>query len=564
MTPLTARASFAQERLFFLNELDPGNPAYVVALALRLRGDLDVEALRRALTDLVARHDALRTGFEVTEGILHQHVRRGSGFAAVVRSGPCTDASLRELVTAEAHRPFALAEGEVVRATIVSGGPREHALVLLAHHVACDGWSVGILLSDLAARYNAHVAGRADPLPAGISYVDHSIAERTGWENTGADALAYWREQLDGVPRLSLPTDHPRPAVLSHRGGVLRRKVGTDLVDRLTGWARTTGASLFTVLVAAYANVLTRYARQDEVVIGVPVANRPDERAEAIVGCLVNMLPLRIDVAKAPTFPELVRQVRDTALAAFADEDVPFEEIVRSVATDRQLSHAPLVQTSCTLQNFPFALPALTGIDVDEVDVEIDAAKFDLGLTLDVSAAEPFLRLEYSTDLFGAESMAGLLDHVAALLGSVGSQEPSMVDSTEARLVVEEFNSGPRPPGLPGLLGRFEHHACRTPDAVAVRHGCSNDTSKPPNPSARSGQIVESRHPEPLRPARSLGQRRSDPQGDPRPGTLDDRTVPHRKALTRRRTEPAGHHVVIVAGRWHAPIGWSRVVRPAC
>lgn len=466
----TARASFAQERLYFLNELDPGNPGYVIALALRLTGELDAGALRAALRDIVDRHEVLRTGFGVADGVLCQRVRDAGGFEPDLVSTACTADLLRHRVAAEARRPFALADGEVVRASVVSGGERDHALVLLVHHIACDGWSVGILLDDLATCYNARVRGDGAPLPPAESFVDYALAEREAWANAGPDALAYWRDQLAGAPQLALPTDRPRPPVLSHRGAVLRRTVGTEFVDKLAGCARDTGASLFSVLVAAYATVLAAYSRQDEVVIGVPVANRLDERAEALVGCLVNTLPLRIDVASAPTFAELVGQVRDTTLTAFADQDVPFEQIVRSVDADRQLSHAPLFQASCTLQNFPFALPDLAGVEVREVDVEIDAAKFDVGLTLDVSADDPFLRLEYSTDLFDVESMTVLLDHVVALLGSVGAAEPTMVDSAEARLVTETFNTGPRPPAQPRLLARFEEHARRSPAAVALRH----------------------------------------------------------------------------------------------
>jgi amino acid adenylation domain-containing protein len=464
-----ARASFAQERLFFLNELAPGNPGYVVALALRLRGELDLEELCRALRDLVRGHEALRTTYEVVDGNLWQRVREGSLAVEVVRAS-FEDSTVREIAAREAARPFSLSEGPLIRATVLSDGAGDHALVLLVHHIACDGWSVGILLSDLARLYNSR-AGGFEPVPAAVeSYVDYAVAERAAWEGAGPEALAHWRERLAGAPVLSLPADHVRPTVLSHRGGVLRRVVPAGLIDELTAWAQGEGASLFSVLLAAYATVITQYSRQDEVVVGSPVANRLDERAEALVGCLVNTLPLRVDVSGAPAFAELVRRVRDVTLTAFADQDVPFEKIVGAVAAQHDLSHTALFQTTCTLQNFPFALPGLTGLEVREIEVEINAAKFETGLTLDISAAEPFLRLEYSTDLFEAESMEGLLDHLVTFLLSVTGDEPSTLDEAESRLVTSGFNPGPGAPPGPGLLERFEEHVRRTPGAVAVRH----------------------------------------------------------------------------------------------
>ncbi len=469
--PRIGRASFAQERLFFLNELTPGHPGYVVALALRIRGTLDVAALRQALSDLVARHDVLRTTFALDDGVLTQRVHDDAQPVVDVQVRALAgdagqDADLRDLVSTQARQPFSLTDGPVIRATIVSWSAEEHALALLVHHIACDGWSVGILLHDLAALYNGH------RLDVPVSYLDHSVDKRAEWDGVDSRALEFWRETLTGVPQLALYTDHPRPPVLSHRGAVLRRPVDTELVTELGAWARGRGTTLFAVTVAAYAAVLARYTRQDEVVVGVPVANRLDEDEEALVGCLVNTLPLRIDVSGEPTFAQLVDRVSETARAALAYQDVPFEQIVRAVDAERQLGHAPLFQTSLSLQSFPFALPELDGLTVTEVDVEIDAAKFDLGITLDVAAGEPFLRAEYSTDLFEAGTVARLLDHLGQLLRSIGGDsEPSMVGADEAVLVTQDFNPERTPtPDGPGLLKRFEEHATRHPSAVAVRH----------------------------------------------------------------------------------------------
>jgi aryl carrier-like protein len=427
----TGPASFAHERLYFVDKLHPGHAGYVVAFALRLRGDLDAERLRLALRDLVARHEALRTTFEVRDGALCQRIDPGAEPAIEVVSRAwedeqAGDAFLRDLVGRGARTPFSLTAGPLLRATIVSWSPVEHALVVLVHHIACDGWSVGILVRELAALYNA------EPVPAPPSYLDYAVAQRREWAGAD-DGLAYWREALAGAPRLALPTDRPRPEVLSDRGAVLRRPLGAELVAALTEWSGARQVTLFATTLAAYVEVLSRYAGQDDIVVGVPVANRLEEEQEALVGCLVNTLPLRIDASGEPPFTRLVERVRETTLSALAYQHVPFEQIVAAVSTERQLSHAPLFQTSFGLQNFPFGWPELAGLAAAEVGVEIGAAKFDLGVSVDVSADEPFVRAEYSTDLFDAGTVAALLDHYVDILHAV-AQAPAGAEPATDRV----------------------------------------------------------------------------------------------------------------------------------
>ena len=444
----TGPASFAHERLYFVDKLHPGHAGYVVALAVRLHGELDAGRLRLAVRDLVARHEALRTTFHMHDGALRQRV--GGAAAPEVRhlsrsweEGPARDAYLRDVVRDGARRPFSLTEGPLLRATIVSWSKREHGLALLVHHIACDGWSVGILLRDLAALYQARIdrAGAPELVwpglrgsqahsspPAGLepapSYLDYAVAQRAEWAGGDDGGLAYWRETLSGAPPLTLPADRPRPDVLSDRGAVLRRPLGSALAAALTTWSRAYGGTLFTTALAAYVTVLSSYAGQEEVVVGVPVANRLDEDQEALVGCLVNTLPLRIDASGAPPFTRLVQRVREAALSAFAYQHVPFEQIVAAVDAERQLSHAPLFQTSFSLQNFPFRWPEFAGLTLTEVDVEIDAAKFDLGLSVDTSADEPFVRAEYSTDLFDPDTVAALVEDYIGILRAVAVTPP--------------------------------------------------------------------------------------------------------------------------------------------
>jgi amino acid adenylation domain-containing protein len=469
----TGRASFTQERFYFLNELQPGNPAYVVAFALRMEGSLDQEALADALRRVVSKHDALRTCFVVVDGELTQQVSDVAPEIAVIGSVPVDqdtqDRQMRELVAGEAARQFSLDTGPVLRAWITSWDTDQHALVVLVHHIAVDGWAVGLLLDDIAEEYNCGGSGS----PA-MSYVEYAEAQRTIWsQNT--KRLNHWREVLAGTPQLSLHTDHPRPSVLSCQGSVLRRPVDPELVRRLTAWAKDRGVTLFAVALAAYACVLSRYARQQDVVIGVPVANRLDEAEERLVGCLVNTLPIRVDLSGQPTFTGLVTRTWRAALTAFGHQDVPFEQIVQAMGEQRQLSYAPLFQTSLTVQNFTFTVPDFAGLKVAEVDVEIEAAKFDVGMTLDVSTRSPFLRAEYSTELFEESTIAGMLAHYHTLLDSIVSDvdgEPSMVGQDERRLLTDGWNPPVQgqPADHPSVLRSFREHATRSPDAVAVRH----------------------------------------------------------------------------------------------
>jgi amino acid adenylation domain-containing protein len=467
----TGRASFTQERFYFLNELQPGNPAYVVAFALRMEGALDQKALADALRGVVAKHDVLRTGFAVVDGELTQQVSDTVDPEITVLDREAVDqdtqdGQLRELVEAEARRPFDLNGGRVLRATVVSWDADQHALVVLVHHIACDGWAVGLLLDDIAEAYNTGDGGGA---PA-LSYVEYAEAQRAMWSKH-TRRLEHWRVALTGAPRLSLHTDRPRPSVLTCRGSVLRRPVDPELVRQLTAWAKERGVTLFAVALTAYAQVLSRYARQQDVVVGVPVANRLDEAEERLVGCLVNTLPIRVDLSGRPSFAELVTRTWRTALTAFGHQDVPFEQIVQVLGEQRQLSHAPLFQTSLTVQNFTFTVPDFAGLKVAEVDVEIAAAKFDVGMTLDVSTAAPFLRAEFSTELFDEATVAGMLAHYHTLLASIVSDgEPSMVGPEEHGQLTDGWNPPVREKATPSVLRSFREHAARTPDAVAVRH----------------------------------------------------------------------------------------------
>lgn len=477
---LTGRASAAQERLYFLNRLQPGNPGYIVTFALRFIGPLDTGALTAAIRAVFARHDALRTTYSMRDGLVMQHIRPDACARIEVRTSHRSDRGsqdreLRELVSDQARQPFSLEEGPILRAFIRSWGPDEHAVAILVHHIACDGWSVGILLGDIAAHYNAAVRPPGDtsqPAEPAPSYFAYAQALRDSENQRG---LEFWRKNLDGAPHLALPTDFPRPGELSYRGDIIRVPLDRDLISQLSEWATSRGVTFFAVVLAAYAHVLARYARQDEVVIGVPAANRLESEHERLVGCLVNTLPMRIDLTGGPSFADLLTRVWTAWLSAFGYQDVPFQRIVQVTATERLLSHTPLFQTVLSVQNFPFALPELDGLEVSEVEVEIAAAKSDIGVTMELTADPPFLRAEYSTDLFEKATAAGILRHYLTFLRSVVAgtgAEPSMVDAAERHRLLVEANPPVTagPPEHPSVLARFSERVAAAPAAVAVRH----------------------------------------------------------------------------------------------
>ena len=479
-TVLTGRACPTQERFYFLDRLQPGNPAHVVGFALRLEGALHPEVLAEAVHRTVARHDVLRTSYTVEDGLVMQHVRPDSDAAVDVRSSRSSDREsqereLRELVADQAGQPFSLEEGPILRAFIRSWNPDEHGLVVLVHHIACDGWANPILMSDIAAYYNAAVTGPGETAgPAGTapSHFAYSQAQRDVRNRGGID---FWRKTLQDAPHLSLHTDFPRPSELSDQGALVRLPVEPELIRQLTEWATGRGVTFFAVVLAAYASVLSRYARQDRVVIGVPVANRLNTDEEGLVGCLANTLPVLVDLTGSPPFADLLSRVWTAWLNAFGHQDVPFDLIVQAVQADRQLSQLPVFQTALNVLNYPFSLPDFDGLDVTEVDVQIEAAGFDVAITVDLCAATPFLRLDYRPELFEPPTAATMLSHYLAFLRSIvadAGAEPTMVNEAERDCLLVAANppAAVGEPAQPSVLARFGEWARTSPDAVAIRH----------------------------------------------------------------------------------------------
>ncbi|HEV3052756.1 MAG TPA: amino acid adenylation domain-containing protein, partial [Longimicrobium sp.] len=382
----TLPLSFAQERLWFLHQMEPDGAGYNMPWPSRLRGHLDASALERALGDLVHRHEALRTTFRPVEqgavqvvhpaGPAHLPVLDLTGLAPDER-----EREARRLAQEDAERPFDLERGPLFRATLVRLSDEEHVLLLTMHHIVSDGWSMGVLFRELFTLYES-----ASPLPPlAVQYADFAVWQR-GWLQGEVlrGQLDWWREQLGGAPpALELPTDRPRPAVASSRGGSHVFRIPAETTRELRALARREGATLYMATHAALDLLLSRWSGQDDLVVGSPIAGRTQVGTEALIGFFVNTLALRIDLSGDPSFQELMGRVRETALGAYAHQDLPFERLVEEVAPERGLSHTPLFQVMFALQNASSgALPAFAGLRREPFGSEFRTVRFDLELDL--------------------------------------------------------------------------------------------------------------------------------------------------------------------------------------
>ncbi|MGW0778256.1 amino acid adenylation domain-containing protein, partial [Streptomyces sp. NPDC002835] len=414
--------SAAQNRLWFLNQMESGGAAYNDGLTVELSGRPDVEALRTALADVVARHESLRTVFPVHDGAPHQHILALRDARPELLTADITDGELERELAAAAHRGFDLASQIPVRAHLFSTAPERHVLLVVVHHIAGDGWSVAPFTRDLSAAYAARLGGDAPqftPLP--VQYADYTLwqQELLGDERDPASVLAqqiaHWRTTLAGLPEeLALPVDRPRPAVASHEGGKVELRLAPDVHARLRSIAHESGASVFMVAQAALAALLNRLGAGDDIPVGTVIAGRTDEALGDLVGFFVNTLVLRTDVSGDPTFRELVERVRETDLAAYANQDVPFERLVEILNPVRSLARHPLAQVTLALEDNEAPVLDLPGISASPRGLETDTAKFDLAFRLGerfTGSGEPAgveVRLEYARDLFDESTAAGV------------------------------------------------------------------------------------------------------------------------------------------------------------
>ncbi|TGN75548.1 amino acid adenylation domain-containing protein [Streptomyces bauhiniae] len=458
--------SSAQRRLWLLHQVNGPDPAYNIPAVWRLTGTLDRDALQAALNDVAARHTPLRTVFPAVDGVPYQRV------LDEVRV-PLLDG---DDLAAEAAHPFDLTAELPVRAVLFEAGPEEHVLLLLLHHIATDEWSDRPLLADLGTAYAARAEGRApDWAPLPVSYADFTLWQRDLLAATEADLLGHWTDTLAGIPaELNLPTDRPRPAESSGRGGTVGFTVPIESAHALRALARDHGVSMFMVAQAAVAALLHRLGAGDDIPLGAPVSGRADESLEDLVGFFVNSLVLRTDLSGGPTFAELLARVRETGLAAYEHQDLPFERLVEALNPERSLARHPLFQVMVVHLTGRTDGPVLPGLTAHRETVGQDSAKFDL--SFDFVEQEDGIQgwIEYSADLFDeptvqllARRLESLLEQAAADPGRrVGTLD--VLRDDERALVLTCWNDTARPVPDDTLPELFGAQAARTPEATAV------------------------------------------------------------------------------------------------
>jgi amino acid adenylation domain-containing protein len=431
--------SFAQQRLWVIDQLDPGNPLYNVPRALRMKGLLNVEALGQALNEIIRRHASQRTTFEVKDGSPVQVVAAKAEMAMPIRDltllpeAEREDAA-REVARKEAVTPFDLAKGPLVRAQLVRLAPDDHVFLLTAHHIVTDGWSAGIFLSELGTLYDAFSQRKPSPLADPVvQYADYAVWQRRWIEGPVLDRqLDYWRDQLKEAPAvLELPTDRPRSATASYDGAFELIWLPADLWDEIRIFSRKEDVTPFMTLLAAYQVLLSRYSGQEKIVVGTDVANRTSAETETLIGFFINVLAMCADVSGNPTFREVLKRVRSMALGAYAHQDMPFDKLVKDLQPDRNTSHSPIVQSLFVMQNIPNPGRSLAGLELSNFDMPLTQSKFDLALFMSVRDGKIAGYWVYRTALFDASTMRRMGRHYETLLRNAVAEPETRLSALE-------------------------------------------------------------------------------------------------------------------------------------
>ncbi len=476
-------ASFAQERLWFLDQLDPASPLYNIPNAFSIEGELDSEALAGSFQDIVARHEVLRTTFRMTEGRPVQVVAPSLSLPLPVvdlTTLPEADRvdEARRRAAEEANRQFALAEGPLARVTLLRLGNQSHVLLLTFHHIVFDAWSMGVLFRDLELLYAARRSGSPPKLPdLPIQYADFAEWQRQWLSGEVLESqLSYWKQQLAGAPGLiDLPSDRARPSVQTAQGERFRVVLPPDLSSRLRALCRREGVTLFMALLAAFETFLARVTGQTDLVVGTPIAGRNRRETEELIGCFVNTLVLRADLSADPSFRELLRRTRDVSLEAHAHQDLPFERLVEELKPERSLAHSPVFQVMFGLQNAPADRREFAGLVVRPFAVGRPMSHYDL--SLDVTDREEGLGclFSYNTELFDASTIERLASHFQTLLEGIAADPDSRVlavpllSAAERRGILTGFNDTAKAfPRDRCLHELFEEQVDRSPEAIAV------------------------------------------------------------------------------------------------
>lgn len=496
--------SFSQNRLWFLDQLEPGNIAYNIVSADRLIGKLDIPALEQSLREIVNRHEALRTTFAVVDGQPVQRISPPGAFDLPVidiRNIPDAgrEAEAQRLIAQEIEHRFDLARGPLFLAKLLHLAKEEYILIVAMHHIVSDGWSFGVFTQELTTLYPAFMAGEPSSLPElPIQYADFAYWQRQ-WlqKDVLEEQLAYWKQQLGGeLPVLDLPADHPRPANQTFNGAIQKFTLPPATLNQLKALSRQEKSSLFMVLLAAFNVLLHRYTGQEDVIVGSPIANRNRSELENLIGFFINNLVLRSDLSGNPGFRELLGQVRELTLEAYAHPDTPFELLVEALQPKRDTSRPPLFQVMLILQNAPWEKVELPGLSLQPIEADAAAAKYDLSLYIweeeDPAATEGLcVVFEYNTDLFEKATIVRMMAHFQTLLEAIVrdpnqkiSDLPLLADAERQQLLVGWNNTQTGYAKEQGIHQLIEKQVKQTPDAIAVAYKDKSITYKELNQRA--------------------------------------------------------------------------------
>lgn len=427
--------SFAQQRLWFLDQLQPDNHAFNIPVALRVFGLLNTKVLQQCLSEIVRRHEVLRTTFTLIGDHPMQVINPPSELSLAVEDlrvlpDKVREAEVLRLSTDERRQPFDLARGPLLRVRLLRTGEQEHVILFTMHHIVADAWSSGVLVEEVMALYGAYAEERPSPLPElPIQYADFALWQREMLEGETLDSLlGYWKKQLHGVPQLNLPTDRPRPPVTSYRGASQGVFIDEALTSSLKSLGQQEGVTLFMTLLAAFQTLLYLYTKQTDIVVGTDIANRTREETERLIGFFVNMLALRTDLSGNPTFRELLKRVQQVTLDAYAHQDLPFEKLVAALNLERDLNRFPVFQAVFVLQNAPVEALEISGLEMRPLPIENRTVKFDLIMFLTEQQGQLIGRLDYSTDLFDERTISSFLKNFKTTLEQVVAEPDVRVD----------------------------------------------------------------------------------------------------------------------------------------
>lgn len=475
--------SFAQQGLWFIDQLEGGSATYNQLLAISLKGSLNIVVLEQALAEIVRRHDILRTSFKTVDGEPIQEIDPNLNITLSVVDWsnlpqPEQCVQIQQFAISQIDRPFNLAEGPLLRVALLQLNAAESVLLLTMHHTIADAWSSGIIMRELAALYEAFSASKPSPLPdLSIQYADFAYWQQQRLRGAVLEEqLSYWKQQLEGAPPvLQLPSDRQRPAVQTSRGAIASLQLGVDVTEQLKQLSQQEGVTLFITLLAAFGTLLTRYTNQDDICIGTTIANRDSRELSALIGYFVNTVVMRTDLSGNPSFRDVLRRVRQVAWDAYDRKDVPFHLLVEKLQPDRDLSYTPLFQVMFVLENTLTDTLELPGLSLSRYELPIATAKFDLTLSMRETQQGLVGQFEYNTDLFDAATITRMVGLFQTLLSAIVDNPqqrlyelPLLTEAERHQLLVEWNDTKAEYPQKACIHQLFEAQVEQTPDAVAV------------------------------------------------------------------------------------------------